>query len=334
MNRILFLPLYDETWASSKYRVYKMAPYLRERGWECTVLKPPEKKLLPRFFYYSRLFAGCLSHQVVLIQKKLFRPVIFRLIRLLAKRLIFDFDDAIYCYERDKKQIDFILSQVDHVFVADAYLARYAEKFNDKVTIVPIALEKKDMLPHSPGDDKTVKIAWIGRPWNHRYLELLDGVFERLKSTGVNLSLYVVSGAPFRFPRSQFPVINIPWSEEAEEEILRKVDIGIVPLTDDDWSQGKCAYKVLLFMSYGVPVIASPVGVKAELIREGVNGLLASKENEWVEKILLLVHDHELRRKIGEAGYRTFATDYTFESVSARLAQILRLEIAENVRSG
>lgn len=140
------------------------------------------------------------------------------------------------------------------------------------------------------------------------------------------MTLYVVSGEPFKFPRSDFPVINVPWSEEAEEEVLRQVDIGLIPLIDDEWSRGKCAYKALIFMSHGIPVIASPVGVKADLMREGVNGLFASREDEWVEKITLLATDIELRRKIGEAGYRTFSSAYTFEVVSGKLAQMLRFE--------
>lgn len=77
-------------------------------------------------------------------------------------------------------------------------------------------------------------------------------------------------------------------------------------------------------MSHGIPVIASPVGVKATLIENGINGLLASSQEEWIDSIRLLYEDRALRRKMGTSGYETFLSNYTYDAISARLAAILK----------
>jgi glycosyltransferase involved in cell wall biosynthesis len=208
--------------------------------------------------------------------------------------------------------------------VADESLALYARRYNKKVEIIPTPLESQ----HTNIDDKkigdTLRIAWIGRPGNHHYLATIAEVFKELKNYHRKIELYVVSGEPFQFKNADFPVINIPWSEEAEEKILQSINIGILPLTDDEWSRGKCGYKALLYMSHGIPVIASPVGVKATLIKNKINGLLASSQKEWIDSIRLLCEDRTLRRKIGASGYETFLKDYTYDAVSARLAALLK----------
>lgn len=323
-KKILFLPLYNDDWASSKYRVYKHIRYLENHGLKCTVVRPPEPSLIPRIRYYYNLFFNCFINDVIVIQKKIFRMPLFRLILMTKRKIIFDFDDAIYCYEKDINSINFILSKVNHVLVADESLAVYARNYNSNVTVMPTPLEAGHFARNQRKANDVVKVAWIGRPWNQHYLSGLEGVFHELRCIKSKIALYVVSGKPFQFKNTDFPVINIPWSEEAEERILHSIDIGIVPLTDDEWSRGKCGYKVLLYMSHGLPVIASPVGVKATLIKNGINGFLASSEEEWINKLCLLSEDQALRCKFGAAGYETFFSNFTYNALSARLADILQ----------
>jgi glycosyltransferase involved in cell wall biosynthesis len=323
-RKILFLPLYNEDWASSKYRVYKHIPYLMKHDLSCLVLRPASPTLRSRFHYYARLFLHARRYDIVFIQKKIFRFPLYRLIRMIGKKIVFDFDDAIYCDEPHREEINRIIATVDHVLVANDQLAAYAIQYNRLVTVLPTPLEASPPSTCPSAEDGNVKIAWIGRPWNQHYLSDLEGVFLFLKKTALNLTLYVVSGAPFRFKNTDFPIVYVPWSEKKEEEILRSVNLGIVPLRDDEWSRGKCGYKVLLYMSHGLPVIASPVGVKATLIKNGINGFLASSEQEWIDKLCLLSKDQDLRCKIGASGYETFLSTYTYDVVSARLASILQ----------
>jgi glycosyltransferase involved in cell wall biosynthesis len=323
-KKVMFLPLYNDDWASSKYRVYRHIGYLEKYGLQCIVIKPSEPTFFSRLQYYFDILWNIPRVDIIYIHKKIFRSIPFNFFLLTGKTMVFDFDDAIYCYDKDRNDINYILTNVHQVVVADECLAVYARQYNKRVEIIPTPLEST----HKTIDDRAIgdilKIAWIGRPGNHHYLSTIAEVFKQLKEYPRKIELYVVSGEPFQFKNADLPVINVPWSEVAEEEVLHSIDIGIVPLTDDEWSRGKCPYKVLLYMSHGIPVIASPVGAKATLIKNGINGLLASSHEQWIDSIRLLCEDRTLRRKIGTAGYETFLKDYSYEVVSARLATLLK----------
>jgi len=111
-----------------------------------------------------------------------------------------------------------------------------------------------------------------------------------------------------------YPPLNISgikWQQHTEVAELKKLDIGIMPLPDDEWSKGKCGFKGLLYMSLGIPAILSPVGVNQKIIRDGVNGFLASSESEWVDKLSRLIEDPELRRKLGTNGRQEVVSHYS-----------------------
>ena len=323
-KKVLFLPLYDADWASSKLRVYKHIAYLQQHGLECTLLRPPMPQLIPRIRYYWNMFKQCLFTDVIFIQKKIFRPLLFKLILATGKKVVFDFCDAIYLFEQDRDIVNYILSHVDLVLAADEPLAAYARQYGKSVQVFPTPLEMSPVKPCDPAAGDRIRIGWIGRPGNQHYLADLADVFAKLKDAGVNAELHVVSGEPFHFEGTDFPVVNIPWSDEAEEKALEDLDMGIVPLRDDEWSRGKCGYKALLFMSHGLAVIASPVGAKASIIQNGVNGILAASPEEWIASIRLLSQDGPLRCKLGQAGHETFAGQFTYDILSARLAAMLK----------
>src|SRR5207253_3934259 len=100
------------------------------------------------------------------------------------------------------------------------------------------------------------------------------------------------------------PVVRCRWSQAGETAALADADIGISWVPDDLWSRGKCGLKVLQYMAAGLPVVANPVGVQAELVRHGENGFLARTPDEWAEAVGRLAHDPELRRRMGQAGRR------------------------------
>ena len=90
------------------------------------------------------------------------------------------------------------------------------------------------------------------------------------------------AGRPVDFPGVD--VEDVPWSMADEVQLFNTCDIGVYPLTDDDWSRGKCGFKAIQCMACGVPVVAAAVGVNREIITDGVNSLLASTPQEWVDE--------------------------------------------------
>jgi glycosyltransferase involved in cell wall biosynthesis len=119
-------------------------------------------------------------------------------------------------------------------------------------------------------------------------------------------------------------VIKKPWSSEEEITDLQSFDIGIMPLSDDPWSRGKCALKIIQYFGVGVPVVCSPVGMNRDIVEDGVNGFWASKEGEWEDRLVRLVEAKDLRREMGLRGRRTVERGYTVEVNGPRILNILR----------
>jgi glycosyltransferase involved in cell wall biosynthesis len=114
--------------------------------------------------------------------------------------------------------------------------------------------------------------------------------------------------------------------------LFNTCDVGVYPLADDEWSRGKCGFKAIQFMACGVPVVAAAVGVNREIIEDGVNGFLASTDDEWVEKLGRLLADRELRRRFGAAGRRTIEERYSLRVHAPTVAATLR-QVTERVRA-
>lgn len=116
----------------------------------------------------------------------------------------------------------------------------------------------------------------------------------------------------------------LPWKEETEIEDLQRMDIGIMPLMDDDWSRGKCGFKALLYMALGLPAVVSAIGVGTDIVEDGVNGFLARSESEWVEKLGGLLRDPDLRERLGREARRTVEAKYSVEANAPKLVEVFR----------
>jgi glycosyltransferase involved in cell wall biosynthesis len=113
------------------------------------------------------------------------------------------------------------------------------------------------------------------------------------------------------------------WSEANEVADIQAMDIGMMPLHDDPWALGKCGYKLIQYMACGLPVIASPVGVNRDIVEHGVNGFLASTEQEWRSAIEQLLSDASLRERMGKAGRTKVEAHYSIQQVGPRIAKLI-----------
>jgi glycosyltransferase involved in cell wall biosynthesis len=116
----------------------------------------------------------------------------------------------------------------------------------------------------------------------------------------------------------------VPWRAETEVPALSAIDVGLMPLPDDEWSRGKCGLKALQYMALGIPPVVSPVGVNSAIVQDGINGFHACTDEEWVDRIALLLRDPELRRRLGAAARLTVETTYSARVQAPRMAAVLR----------
>lgn len=332
---VLFIPLYHEIWASSRYRLYNFIPILKDMGIRCKVIPPPDRNPLARIIYLLNIFLHVNKFDIVFIQKKLFNRSILFFISRLNPKIIFDFDDALFAKptsvnskdfkgDRTKKLLKYTLRISKAVIAGNPFLKEYALQYNDNVHILPTPIATSN----SPMIDKRkakypITLGWIGNKENLIYLKDLEPIFNRLiAGLGDNFSLKIICDASLFM--KDVNIVNVKWSLENETEDLYGVDIGLMPLRDDQWSRGKCAFKILQFMSLGIPVIASPVGMNRDIIRHGLNGFLAESPEEWIECISRLMDNSDLIKDIGNAGRQLVHEKFTYNVTTPSLVEILR----------
>ncbi len=265
--------------------------------------------------------------EVVVVLRKTFPTPLLWLLRRASRRLVFDFDDAIFCNTDgtpSRTRMAHFAAMVrvcDRVCAGNAFLSRQAAAFNPAVTLVPTCV---DAVRYGAAADKptdTLDLVWIGSHSTRKYLaEAMPWLAQAAEKTP-HLRLKIV--ADFDLPGCGVTTLPVAWRTESEARELAASHIGIAPMRDDDWSRGKCALKVLQYMAAGLPVVSSKAGANAEVVAEGVSGYLVSTPEEWAERIARLAQDADLRRGMGEAGRRRVEADYSIDAVFARLLPVV-----------
>lgn len=323
--KIGFLVL-DLDGPSTRYRVLQYLPYFKKKGWETQIHVLP-KRMVERI----RLFPILVHVDVVFLQKRLLNFWNYYLLRKYAKQLVFDFDDAIMFRDSLKGEFNsffrrkrFIRSvkHSDLVIAGNCYLQRQAMDYNDHVCVIPTPIDMERYSPKTYTQNPAiVTLGWIGSRSTLFYLEKIKHVLESVFERYPNVRLKIVSDRFFEGNR--IPIIEKVWKYEEEIEDLHSFDIGLMPLTDDPWSKGKCGFKLLQYMAVGVPAICSPVGVNQEIVKHGVNGFLADSDEQWIESLSLLIEDSLLREKMGKEAIKTVEKDFALEVWASRLLTIL-----------
>lgn len=246
---------------------------------------------------------------------------------------VFDFDDAIFLpnvseanrlfgYLKFPGKTATACRLASHVMAGNDYLGEYARRFNRQVTVVPTTVDTAKYQPPRPRwESPKPRLVWTGSPTTVPYLESLAGALQRLRKRH-DFTLRVVGAHRVSLPGLE--VEMMPWQAETEAADLHGAWAGLMPAPDDVWARGKCACKALQYMAVEVPAVCSPVGMNAQLIRGGENGLLASSEDEWVDKLSLLIRSEELRRRLGRAGRETVEAWYSAEAQAPRVYQIFK----------
>jgi len=250
-----------------------------------------------------------------------------------SAKVIFDFDDSIwlqnvsdanktFAWLKKPEKTAEIISYSDLIFAGNEYLKNYALKYNSSVEIIPTTIDtdKYKRLSLTKSSDK-ITIGWSGSITTIQHFEYALAVLEKLKAKYGNLiQIKVIGDANYK--NNSLGITGLAWNKQSELADLSSFDIGIMPLPDDEWAKGKCGLKGLQYMALEIPTIMSPVGVNTEIIQDGMNGFLASSEEEWIEKLSLLIESEELRKRIGKAGRETVECKY---SVNANKQKYLDL---------
>ncbi|MBK9215045.1 MAG: glycosyltransferase family 4 protein [Chloracidobacterium sp.] len=249
--------------------------------------------------------------------------------------IVFDFDDAVFVsykspsngylsYLKFPSKTAEIVRLSAHVMAGNQYLADYSRQFNENVSIVPTTIDtdKYTVVERPVADVPT--IGWSGSFSTVQHLDTIRDVLRELARTE-QFRLRVIGTPSYKIPDVDTEATQ--WRSATEIEDLREIDIGVMPLPDEDWSRGKCGLKALQYMALGIPTVCSPVGVNSTIIRDGVNGHLADAPREWIDVLKKLLHSRELRREIGLAGRKTVEDEYSARVVAPKVAEIFRAAV-------
>jgi glycosyltransferase involved in cell wall biosynthesis len=350
MIRVLALVPYPPDRApGQRYRIEQWAPLLRREGVHVAFspfLSPDGMRVLYEPGHVGAKIRETVSGYLKRIRETLrsapadvifvYREAAFLgpawIERLLALRrpLVFDFDDAIHLADtsqanawsrafKSAAKTETICRLAHHVTVGNEFLARFARPCARKVTVIPSTIDTDVYQVKTRARNPKPVIGWTGSATTGAYLRSLAPALRRLRAQ-VEFELRVIGPT---LDIEGLTVRCLPWRAATEPEDLRALDVGLMPLPDDEWARGKCGLKALQYMALGIPPVVSPVGVNATIVRHGFNGFCASSEEEWVDRLAWLLEDESLRQRLGREARRTVEELYSARAHAPRMASVL-----------
>jgi glycosyltransferase involved in cell wall biosynthesis len=321
---------YDLEQPSFRHRMRTLIGTLEAAGWRVRAERFPSGRYGLRTWERRALLRG--ADVVVLHQIKL-SAIEARLFAAFTRRRVFDVDDAIYVRKPRrlgeaadespwrKRKFAATCRWVDEVAAGNDVLAGVARASARAVTILPTSIDTAGYRPTTATAADPPTIVWIGSPENLVYLEMIRPALARLTSRYPALKLRVVCS---RFPQwSDVSIEGIAWSSATEAHSLATAHIGVMPLTDDEWTRGKCAFKLLQYMAAALPCVASPVGANTEAVIDGFNGFHARNVDEWERHLESLIRSPELRARFGASGRAHVEARYAMHTYRARYLELL-----------
>lgn len=262
------------------------------------------------------------------------------LTRLFKRRVIFEFDDAVwmpnvsesnrfFAFIKPYRNALFMMRNAHCNVAGNPWLAEFAQRLNSNTVCLPTVVDTLNV--HNRLQDQSTEAPVIGWTGSHSTLKYLEMIAPRLRAVYAKrrFTLVVISDvAPeFEFPDLQF----IEWKAEREVADLLTMHIGLMPLPDAEWARGKCGLKLIQYMALGIVPVASAVGVNPEIVQHGEHGFLCHEEDEWEQHLLRLLADAALRRKLSAACRPSIVERY---SVASQRNKFLHLFTLNNATDG
>ncbi len=308
---------------------YTVQPFLDEHTYQIIYKKGnTTAKLFAVLKGFARRFAALLSlssYNYVFVHREAapLGPPVFEWIiaKLFRKKIIYDFDDAIWIADDGNAisklfkatwKVRVICSLAYKVAGGNEYLCNYAKQYNSNVVLLPTSVDIQNQ--HNQIKDQQVQrvvIGWTGSHSTLKYLQPIISVLQKLVST-LNVEFIVICNK-----RPDFEVQGltfIPWNERTEIDDLLQMNIGIMPLQEDAWSEGKCGFKIIQYLALGIPAVASPVGVNKKIIEPNRNGFLCTSEKEWEDALTFLISNANERTRMGANGRRKIVEQYSVQA--------------------
>lgn len=257
------------------------------------------------------------------------------LAKIFRKKIIYDFDDAIWLANTSEAnrmaaglkwhhKVGNICRWAYKNSCGNAYLAAYARQFNSNTIVNPTTIDTVHL--HNRVRDQATPgrlvIGWTGTHSTLKYLDQLVPVLTKLEAEGLDFEFRVISNQPPALPLRS--LVFVPWRKDKEIADLLTFHVGLMPLEDDLWAKGKCAFKALQYMALGIPPLVSPVGMNLEVVQHGYNGFICADSNDWEASLRRLLSDSNLRQRLGQAARHSIQERYSVKSNTQNFLNMFR----------
>lgn len=354
MKILALMPAIYNTSPGQRFRLEQWARHLEKDGFSFTFLPFEDEKLheiiyqpgqyakkaqlmMQRLIRRLEVLTTTQNFDVVFIYREaaaIGPAAIERLIFNQGLPIVYDFDDPIWMSYRSPtngflsrlkwpSKTATICRLAHTVMVGNSLLAQYAKRYTDRVSVIPSTIDLKDYPPKGDRQEgATVTLGWTG---SHSTLPFLEGIKTPLQQLSDRHSFQLLAICHTdSYKMEGIPTIAKRWNADTEAIDLHDADIGLAPFPNAGWTPWRCHGKILQYMAVGIPTIASPIGIIPDYIQDGVNGFLASSDEEWIEKLSLLIENPNLRWKMGKAGRKTIEERYSATVWVPKLKEILR----------
>jgi glycosyltransferase involved in cell wall biosynthesis len=332
---ILYLTPAGATLPSVRFRVLPFVRIGRERGLSVDWLRIPKGHLARLPF-----LLGLPRADTMIIQQKLLSVPELWLVGRKCRQLVLDFDDAVWTVHPQEaatdrgrarkaklgRRFEAACRRIDLAVAGNGYLANRASACARSVAVIPTPIDTAAYVPRpagAPGGE--VVVGWMGTSGNYFFLE---SILPSLAPLPGNVRLLLVSDRPP--PEGLRGLAGYErWDGAREAAQLQSMDIGLMPLTDDEYTRGKCGFKILQYMACGVVPVASAVGFNKDIVTHGVDGFLVEAgggPEEWRKYVALLAGDAGLRRGMAEAARRTVEARFGLGQAADRLWSALGVQ--------
>jgi glycosyltransferase involved in cell wall biosynthesis len=318
---------------SFRQRVEIYLDTFSQNGIDCDIEELPSGQI-----HRNRLFHACRNYDGVFLHKKRLNWLNARQLRHHSRRIIYDFDDAVLYSEKKpdhpnghrRRLFQRTVAMVDCVLAGNTYLADLARPYNRHVEILPTGLNvseyPKDKKPYRKNDGK-IRLVWIGSKSTLCYLATITEALEEIGRRFPHVVLRIICDEFLDL--SHLPVEKMPWSLNTQVRDLAQCDIGLAPLPDDPFTRGKCGFKILQYAAASLPVIASPVGLNAELTHSDQTGLLADAA-QWPDKLSELIQSPDLQQTMGAKARQNVEKEYDHPILGKKICHIVKQVLLDN----
>lgn len=323
--RVVFL-IQGRQVAASRYRVLQYLPFLEAGGIEPVVFEFPRS-----LGAWLSLYGQLRTADILFVQRKRLPLSALALLKGRGKRIIYDFDDAVMFKDslsekpfslRRRMSFQRMLRFSDLVIAGNRFLKGEAQKYHGNVQVLPTPIDADRYRAKEYRETKTVNIGWIGSSSTIRYMESHKNVWEALGRKYPHVTLTIICDTFME--TTMIPLRKVRWSYDTEIDDLHHLDIGVMPLFMDLWSEGKCGFKIIQYLGVGIPAVCTPVGINRDVVDDGANGFWAVKHEEWLEKLSRLIEDPDLRMKMGRAGREKIMQHYTVQKCAPLLTEWIK----------